>query len=84
MAIECLFESRRGLRQSDRLSCLLINIVLEGVMRRAGYDFQQIQTICLLREMFVLQCLHRKQCQDRRGYFRDGRRVRQLRILADC
>ena len=31
------FESRRGLRQGE-LSCLLFNIALEGVIRRAGID----------------------------------------------
>ena len=32
------FESRRGLRQGDGLSCLLFNVALEGVIRRAGID----------------------------------------------
>ena len=32
------FESRRGLRQGDGLSCLLFNIAMEGVIRRAGID----------------------------------------------
>ncbi|XP_058448761.1 uncharacterized protein LOC131428734 [Malaya genurostris] len=32
------FGSRRGLRQGDGLSCLLSNIALEGVMRRAGLN----------------------------------------------
>ena len=32
------FESRRGLRQGDGLSCLLFNIALEGIIRRAGID----------------------------------------------
>jgi len=32
------FESRRGLRQGDGLSCLLFNIALEGVIRRAGLN----------------------------------------------
>ncbi|XP_058456434.1 uncharacterized protein LOC131433845 [Malaya genurostris] len=32
------FGSRRGLRQGDGLSCLLFNIALEGVMRRAGIN----------------------------------------------
>ena len=32
------FESQRGLRQSDELSCLLFNIALEGVIRCAGLD----------------------------------------------
>ncbi|XP_062549913.1 uncharacterized protein LOC134214591 [Armigeres subalbatus] len=32
------FETRRGLRQGDGLSCLLFNIALEGVIRRAGID----------------------------------------------
>ena len=32
------FESRRGLRQGDGLSCSLFNIGLEGVVRRAGID----------------------------------------------
>jgi Reverse transcriptase (RNA-dependent DNA polymerase) len=32
------FESRRGLRQGDGLSCLLFNIALEGVIRRARID----------------------------------------------
>lgn len=32
------FESRRGLRQGDGLSCLLFNVALEGVVRRAGID----------------------------------------------
>lgn len=31
-------ESRKGLRQGDGLSCLLFNIALEGVIRRAGID----------------------------------------------
>ncbi|XP_062703839.1 uncharacterized protein LOC134286265 [Aedes albopictus] len=34
------FESRRGLRQGDGLSCLLFNIALEGVVRRAGLNSQ--------------------------------------------
>ena len=34
------FESRRGLRQGDGLSCLLFNIALEGVMRRAGFNMR--------------------------------------------
>jgi hypothetical protein len=34
------FESRRGLRQGDGLSCLLFNIALEGVMRRAAYNMR--------------------------------------------
>ena len=33
-----LFESRRGLRQGDGLSCSLFNIGLEGVVRKAGID----------------------------------------------
>jgi len=32
------FESRRGLRQGDGLSCLLFNIALESVVRAAGID----------------------------------------------
>ena len=32
------FESRRGLRQGDGLSCLLFNVGLEGVVRKAGID----------------------------------------------
>ena len=32
------FESRRGLRQGDGLSCLLFNIALEGVIRRSGIN----------------------------------------------
>ena len=32
------FESRRGLRQGDGISCLLFNIALEGVIRRAGIN----------------------------------------------
>ncbi|XP_055633309.1 uncharacterized protein LOC129773689 [Toxorhynchites rutilus septentrionalis] len=32
------FESRRGLRQGDGLSCLQFNIALQGVIRRAGID----------------------------------------------
>ena len=32
------FESHRGLRQGDGLSCLLLNIALEGVIRGAGLD----------------------------------------------
>ena len=32
------FESHRGLRQGDGISCLLINIVLEGVIRSVGVD----------------------------------------------
>lgn len=32
------FESRRGLRQGDGLSCLLFNVALEGVIRRAAID----------------------------------------------
>ncbi|XP_052895574.1 uncharacterized protein LOC128302755 [Anopheles moucheti] len=34
------FESHRGLRQGDGLSCLLFNIALEGVMRSAGFDIR--------------------------------------------
>lgn len=34
------FESRRGLRQGDGLSCLLFNIALEGVMRRAEFNMR--------------------------------------------
>ena len=34
------FETRRGLRQGDGLSCLLFNIALEGVMRRAGFNMR--------------------------------------------
>ncbi|XP_049294081.1 uncharacterized protein LOC125769401 [Anopheles funestus] len=34
------FESHRSLRQGDGLSCLLFNIVLEGVMRSAGFDIR--------------------------------------------
>ena len=34
------FESHRGLRQGDGLSCLLFNVALEGVMRRAGFDMR--------------------------------------------
>ena len=32
------FESRRGLRQGDGLSCLLFSIALEDVIRRTGID----------------------------------------------
>ena len=32
------FESRRGIRQGDGLSCALFNIGLEGVARRSGID----------------------------------------------
>ena len=32
------FESHRGLRQGDGLSCLLFNIALEGVIRGAGLN----------------------------------------------
>ena len=32
------FESRRGLRQGDGLSCALFNIGFEGVVRRPGID----------------------------------------------
>ena len=32
------FESRRGLRQGDGISCSLFNIALEGVVRRTGID----------------------------------------------
>ena len=32
------FESHRGLRQGDGLFSLLVNIVLEGVIRGAGLD----------------------------------------------
>ena len=45
------FETRRGLRQSDELSCLLFNIALEGVMRRAGFNMRG--TISTRSEQFV-------------------------------
>lgn len=32
------FETRKGLKQGDGLSCLLFNIILEGVVRRAEID----------------------------------------------
>ena len=32
------FESHRGLRQGDGLSCLLFNIALEGIIRSSGLD----------------------------------------------
>ncbi|XP_055626490.1 LINE-1 retrotransposable element ORF2 protein isoform X1 [Toxorhynchites rutilus septentrionalis] len=32
------FETHRGLRQGDGISCLLFNVALEGVMRRAGFN----------------------------------------------
>lgn len=35
------FETREGLRQGDALSCLLFNIALEGVLRRAGIQTQR-------------------------------------------
>ncbi|XP_052901775.1 uncharacterized protein LOC128309428 [Anopheles moucheti] len=34
------FQSPRGPRQEDGLSCLLFNIALEGVMRSAGFDIR--------------------------------------------
>ena len=34
------FEFHRGLRKGDGLSCLLFNVALEGVMRRAGFDMR--------------------------------------------
>ncbi|KXJ83475.1 hypothetical protein RP20_CCG006158 [Aedes albopictus] len=46
------FESRRGLRQGDGLSCLLFNIALEGVMRRAGLNSRG--TIFTKSSQFVL------------------------------
>ena len=33
-------ECRKGLRQGDGLSCLLFNIALEGVIRRAGLNMR--------------------------------------------
>ena len=34
------FETRKGLRQGDGNSCLLFNIALEGVIRRAGFNMR--------------------------------------------
>lgn len=35
------FESCRGLRQGDRLSCLLFNIALKRVIRKAGLNMRR-------------------------------------------
>ena len=54
------FESRRGLRQGDGLSCLLFNIALEGVMRRAGCNSRgtifnrSSQFICFADDMDIV------------------------------
>lgn len=54
------FESRRGLRQGDGLSCLLFNIALEGVMRRAEFNMRGTifnksgQFICFVDDVDVV------------------------------
>ncbi|XP_062707776.1 uncharacterized protein LOC134288081 [Aedes albopictus] len=54
------FESRRGLRQGDGLSCLLFNIALEGVMRRAGLNSRSTiftkssQFVCFADDMDII------------------------------
>ncbi|XP_058449190.1 uncharacterized protein LOC131429160 [Malaya genurostris] len=53
------FGSRRGLRQGDGLSCLLFNIALEGVMRRAGLNsrgtisMKSSQFVCFVDDMDI-------------------------------
>lgn len=54
------FESRRGLRQGDGISCLLFNIALEGVMRRAGLSSRgtiftrSSQFVCFADDMDIV------------------------------
>ncbi|XP_062717045.1 uncharacterized protein LOC134292171 [Aedes albopictus] len=54
------FVSRRGLRQGDGLSCLLFNIALEGVMRRAGLNSRGTiftksgQFVCFADDMDII------------------------------
>ena len=54
------FESRRGLRQGDGISCLLFNIALEGVMRRAGINMRgtifsrSSQIICFADDVDII------------------------------
>ncbi|XP_062712812.1 uncharacterized protein LOC134289966 [Aedes albopictus] len=54
------FESRRGLRQGDGLSCLLFNIALEDVMRRAGLNSRGTiftksgQFVCFADDMDII------------------------------
>src|SRR5450756_1679017 len=40
IALSGSFETRKGLRQGDGLSCLLFNIALEGVIRRAAFNMR--------------------------------------------
>ena len=56
------FESHRGLRQGDGLSCLLFNIALEGVIRgtRLNHDirgtilYRYLQFICLADDIDII------------------------------
>ena len=51
---------RKGLRQGDGLSCLLFNIALEGVIRRAGLNMRGLiftissQLVCFADDIDVI------------------------------
>src|SRR5450830_1123989 len=59
-ALSGSFETRKGLRQGDGISCLLFNIALEGVIKRAGYNMRgtifnkSSQFICFANDVDIV------------------------------
>src|SRR5450759_2596799 len=72
------FESRRGLRQGDGLSCLLFNIALEGVIRRAAFNMRgtifsrSSQFICFADDVDIVgRTVHQTETRSREGWVED-------------